>query len=85
MAGEDYSIADMPTYPWISLYHQIHGMNWDEHPNLRAWCDRLAVRPAVAKADAKYAERMKDDPTQRPDLAQDGIDRFFGWGGYARK
>lgn len=85
LAGEDYSIADVATYPWVSLYHESHGMNWEEHPNLRAWCDRLAARPAVAKADAKYAARMKDDPTQRPGLAQDGIDRFFGWGGYARK
>jgi GST-like protein len=85
LSGEEYSIADMATYPWVSLYHDLHGMSWDEHPSLRAWCDRLAARPAVATADAKYADRMKDDPTHRPDLPQDGIDRFFGWGAYARK
>jgi hypothetical protein len=39
----------------------------------------------VATADAKYADRMKDDPTHRPGLPQDGIDRFFGRGAYARK
>ena len=85
LAGEEYSIADIATYPWVSLYHEAHGMDWGEHPSLLAWCDRLAARPAVATADAKYTERMKDDPTRRPDLARDGIDRFFGWGSHARK
>lgn len=85
LANGEYSIADIATYPWVSLYHERHGMQWAEHPNLRRWCDRIGARPAVARADAKYASRQADDPSMRPDLPQDGIDRFFGWGRYTRK
>jgi GST-like protein len=84
LAGQPYTVADIATYPWVSLYHDKHGMDWGDHPHLKAWCDRVAARPAVARADASYAARELDDPSMRPGADQDGVDRFFGWGAHTR-
>lgn len=85
LAGEEYTIADVATYPWVALYHDIHGMRWEEHVHLRRWCDLLARRPAIAKAHQVHAEITAADPAQRPDVSPDGVDRFFGRGAYARR
>jgi GST-like protein len=83
LTGEDYTIADMATYPWAALYHEKHGEDWDQHPALRQWAERIGARPAVARAEAQYEGRQADDPSQH-NHSQDGLDRVFGWGKYAR-
>lgn len=49
LAGDDYSIADMATYPWARAYVwakvSIEGLD-----HLSAWFDRLDARPRVQKA-----------------------------------
>ena len=59
LAG-DYSIADMACYPWIVPY-EAHKMALADYPNLQAWFDRIAARPAVQRAyhekDARYGRR----------------------------
>ncbi len=42
----DYSIADMAIWPW-AVPHRIQGVDLAEFPNVKAWFDRLAERPAV--------------------------------------
>lgn len=84
LAGEDYSIADMAAFPWVMLYHERHQMKPEDHPHLMRWQDNIAHRPAVTKAMVEFARRKAIDPSIRPDQPQDGLDRFFGWGRYAR-
>ena len=48
MAGK-YSIADMASWPWARGYDR-RGLTIDEFPNVKAWIDRVAARPAVQKA-----------------------------------
>lgn len=45
LAGDDYSIADMATWPWVRTY-EWGGINIDGLNNLQRWCDRLKQRPA---------------------------------------
>ena len=49
LAGDDYTIADMATYPWARAYVwakvSIHGL-----PHLSRWFDALDARPMVQKA-----------------------------------
>lgn len=46
LAGEEYSIADIATYPWVMTYdHQ--GVTLDDHPHLKRWTETLGDRPAV--------------------------------------
>lgn len=50
MAG-DYSIADMMIFPWVQR-HEWQRIKLDDFPSVRAWRDRLAARPAIARAYA---------------------------------
>ena len=36
LAGEDYTIADIATWPWISRY-EWHRIDWADFPNLKRW------------------------------------------------
>jgi GST-like protein len=45
---DDYSIADMACWPWVSRY-EWQGIDLADFPNVRAWYQRLLARPAVQK------------------------------------
>lgn len=45
---DEYSIADIATWPWVRLYPWA-GLEIDDLPNVLAWIDRIAARPAVQR------------------------------------
>jgi GST-like protein len=47
LAG-DYSIADIATYPWVRI-HRWAGVETHDLPHLRAWMERVHLRPAVQR------------------------------------
>ncbi|MET1025830.1 MAG: glutathione binding-like protein [Dongiaceae bacterium] len=48
LAGEDYTIADMATWPWIK-YWERHGVDLNALPNVKRWFQEIAERPAVQR------------------------------------
>ena len=46
--ADDYSIADIATWPWISRW-PWHRIDWAEYPNLQRWFGTIAERPAVQR------------------------------------
>lgn len=46
LAGPDYSIADIATYPW-TVRHEWQKVDLNEFPNVKRWFDALSARPAV--------------------------------------
>jgi glutathione S-transferase len=50
LAG-DYSIADVATWPWVSI-HGWAGVATDDLPNLERWIARVGERPAVQRGRA---------------------------------
>ncbi len=68
MAGEEYSIADMATYPWIVPY-QNQGQNLDDFPHLKRWFEAIQSRPATICAYQK-AEAFKNQALN-PDAVRD--------------
>ena len=48
LAGDDYTIADIATWPWISRY-EWHRIDWADFANLKRWYADIAARPAVQK------------------------------------
>ena len=51
MAGEDYTIADMATYPWVLPERQSQRI--DDFPNVKRWKVEIASRPATVRAYEK--------------------------------
>ena len=49
LAADEYTIADMATYPWARAYVWAK-VEVDDLPHLKAWFDRIDARPAVQKA-----------------------------------
>jgi glutathione S-transferase len=43
---DDYSIADIASWPWVRLYGWA-GVSIDDMPNLQRWFEAIAKRPAV--------------------------------------
>jgi len=50
LAGSDYSIADIITWPWAMLAGRLidEGI-WETFPHLKRWVDEVGARPAVDK------------------------------------
>ena len=48
LAGEDYSIADIATWPWIAR-HEWHDIGFKNYDNLKRWYLNIAERKAVIK------------------------------------
>ena len=46
LADDNYSIADIATFPWIRR-HQRHGQKFEDFPHVRRWFDSISVRPGV--------------------------------------
>jgi len=79
LGGADYSVADVATFPWTAN-HKLHGVRFEDHPNLERWSNAVAARPAVQRA-IKKVEAIK---SSREHAKEDDMDRFFGRGRYAR-
>jgi GSH-dependent disulfide-bond oxidoreductase len=79
LGGDEYSIADIATFPWTRA-HEQHGAKMNEKPNLKRWFDEISARPAVKAMIAKQG----DIKSSRETATDDNKDRFFNRGKYAR-
>jgi GST-like protein len=51
LAGEEYTIADIATYPWVAR-HEWHKTDLATFPNVKRWFDAIGARPAVQRGMA---------------------------------
>ncbi|PWG75018.1 glutathione S-transferase, partial [Enterococcus hirae] len=49
LAGEDYSVADVATFPWGHGMTRLEDFDLEEYPALVRWVEAIAARPAVRK------------------------------------
>jgi GST-like protein len=65
LAGDDYSVADIATWPWHGqlvlgdLYKAAEFLSVHEYTNVRRWADEIAARPAVKRG--KIVNRTMGD------------------------
>ena len=60
LAGADYSLADVATYPWtMPRQWDLHKINIDDFPNVKRWNAGIALRPAVERGIAVLAESQR--------------------------
>jgi GST-like protein len=46
--ADDYSVADIATYPWVARY-EWHKTDLNAFPAVKRWFDAISARPAVKK------------------------------------
>jgi GST-like protein len=50
LAGAEYSIADIISWPWAMLLGRlVDEAVWEKFPNLKRWVDEVGARPAVER------------------------------------
>ena len=79
LGGDEYTIADIATFPW-TRNHDNMGVKWEDNPNLKRWFETIAARPAVKK----MIEITGAIKSNRETASNDDKDRFFNRGKYAR-
>lgn len=70
LAGEDYSIADMISYPWTASW-QLQGIDLDEFKYFKRWFEELSERPALQRGMAVSAGVPVEDPATLPPEEQE--------------
>ena len=58
IAGKQYTVADIATFPWLRSW-QNQGVDWKNYPALRDWFDRVSERPAVKRGGIVLAHLRK--------------------------
>ncbi len=58
LAGDEYSIADIATFPWIRSWKN-QGIDWADFPHAKRWFDEISERPAVQRGVAVLADARK--------------------------
>jgi len=78
LAGDEYTIADIATFPWLRSPSN-QGVNMDEYPNVKRWFDAIDARPAVQRG----LDVLKG---HKSDLTTEQARAFlFGKGQYQRR
>ncbi|MFN9925858.1 MAG: glutathione S-transferase family protein [Phenylobacterium sp.] len=73
--AEEYSIADMATWPWARAIRAIE-LDMADWPNIKRWFDVIEARPAVARGTG-----VKNPPNLssiRPQLTPEAWSNLFG-------
>lgn len=79
LAGNEYTIADIATWPWTRSYKN-QGQDLDDFPNVKRWFQAIEKRPAVERAVQVLSERRRDITTD-----QKAKEVLFGATQYARR
>jgi GST-like protein len=62
LAGRDYSIADIATFPWVRSAAATGHVDINETPAVKNWLEGIAARPAVERGLAVLADRRRAGP-----------------------
>jgi len=69
LAGDEYTIADMISYPW-TVNWKGQGQEIDEFPYFKRWFDELGRRPGVQRGMAAGSELSVDTGKLTPEQAE---------------
>jgi len=61
LAGADYSIADIATFPWTRGFER-RGVDGAEIPHVKRWLDAIEARPAVQRGLAVLSDKQRKGP-----------------------
>lgn len=61
LAGPEYSIADIATFPWVRNPHR-RSVDLAQYPAIRRWHDAIASRPAVQRGVEVLSDKQRSGP-----------------------
>ena len=70
LAGDEYTIADMISYPWTASW-ELQGIDLDEFKYFKRWFQELSTRPALQKGMAVTTGLPAEDPATLPPEEQE--------------
>jgi GST-like protein len=62
LAGRDYTIADIATFPWVRSAAAGGHVDLNETPAVKNWVEGIEARPAVERGLAVLADRRRQGP-----------------------
>ncbi|HTZ72153.1 MAG TPA: glutathione S-transferase N-terminal domain-containing protein [Acetobacteraceae bacterium] len=62
LAGREYSIADIATYPWVKSAAGTGHIDFDGTPAVKDWLEGVEARPGVERGMAVLADRRRQGP-----------------------
>ncbi len=78
LAGGEYSVADIATYPWLRNISALMGAEIaGRFPNVSRWVNEIDKRPAVKAALAKV-DIVRSQTTAFAEAKPQDLDRMFG-------
>jgi GST-like protein len=78
LAGAQYTIADIATFPWLRRPER-QGVDLADYPNVERWRAVIAARPAVERGVQVLADRQRQGP-----ISERAREVMFGATQYAR-
>ena len=79
LAGDDYTIVDMATFPWLRSYVR-QGQVLEDFPHLKKWFETIEARPAVQRGVEVLSESRRQG-----DLSDRDRENMFGAAQYAQR
>ena len=79
LAGDEYTIADIATFPWVRSYENQE-VDIAEYANVKRWFEAISARPAVQRGLEVLADQRKSGP-----LDNEGWENMFGANQYQRR
>jgi len=64
LAADEYTIADIAVFPWLRSWKN-QGIELDDYPDLKAWFEGIAARPAVQRGVEVLAGLRKAVRTEK--------------------
>ncbi|MES2024941.1 MAG: glutathione binding-like protein [Pseudomonadota bacterium] len=58
LAGDNYTVADIATFPWLRSWEK-QGIELSDYPHLQNWFNEISARPAVKKGVTLFADLRK--------------------------
>jgi GST-like protein len=83
LAGAEYSIADVATYPWARVLGFM-GLEISQYPGVSRWASAISMRPAAQRTIAKVDELRPRSMSEINAANPEEMDRVFGRGKFAR-
>jgi GST-like protein len=72
LAGGEYSMADIITFPWIRGAER-RNIDLSDYPAVKRWHDEIAARPAVQRGVA-----VLEDRARRGEITEEERENYFG-------